>query len=224
MQQFQENGPDLAIKLIEWNAEKVKSLFLALLPTGPLFEGYNKDDTIKGCLTVAIVEMILLFLNEHNNKMKQLNWLQADELLPSWEKLCSLNAKNLTIEERRINVAIRMGLTRTIVSLEDLSAFIRYLGLDFISVKHFADYYTETQLYYDYEYDSVYYGQPSFDYGLVWELYAEKAENNERLKKVLQILSIQTARHIFVEVGEILPNIALSSNEILMWNNEILTF
>jgi len=200
MQEIQESGPDLAIQSVEWNAEQVKNLFLSLLPNGPLFEGYGRDDTIKGCLTVAISEMILLFLNQHNNTMKQLNWLQADDLLPSWEKLCSLNAKNLTIEERRTNVAIRMGLTRTITSLEDLAAFIKYLGLEFISVKQFSDYYSPSQLYYDYEYDSVYYGQTSLNYGLVWELYAEKTENNERLKKVLKIFSIQTARHNFVEI------------------------
>lgn len=224
MQQFQESGPILAINLINWERQKVYDLFLSLLPNGILFEGYSRSDTLKGCLAEAIVEMILAFLNIHNNNIKQLNWMLADDLLPAWERLCSLNAKNLSIQERRINIAIRMGLTRTITSIDDLSAFIRYLGLDFISVQHSTDYYKEFETEYDYEYDSVYLGHTTLDYGLVWELYANETENNDKLKKVLHTLSIQTARHIFVEVGTILPNIALSGNEILTWDDEILIF
>jgi len=130
--------------------------------------------------------------------MTQLNWFLSDSLLPSWEKLCSLNAGNFTINERRINVAIRMGLTLTIVSIEDLSEFIRYLGLEFISVKHLSE--TKGKAGYDYTYDSVYYGQISLRYGLMWELYTGKVENNAKLKQVLQTLSIQTARHYFTEI------------------------
>ena len=198
MQEFQENGPILSIKQIEWDNTKTRNLFLSLLPSGPLFEGYHKNDTIKGCLTSAISEMILLFFNQHNNTMTQLNWLLSDSLLPSWEKLCSLNAGNLTINERRINVAIRMGLTRLITSLEDLSAFIKYLGLEFISVKHLSE--IKGKASYDYTYDNIYYGQTSLRYGLMWELYAEKVENNAKLKQILQTLSIQTARHHFTEI------------------------
>jgi hypothetical protein len=198
MQEFQENGPILSIKQIEWDNTKTRNLFLSLLPSGPLFEGYHKNDTIKGCLTSAIAEMLLLFLNQHNTIITQLNWLLSDSLLPSWEKLCSLNAGNFTINERRINVAIRMGLARTIVSIEDLSAFVRYLGLEFISVKHLSE--TKGKAGYDYTYDSVYYGQISLRYGLMWELYTGKVENNAKLKQVLQTLSIQTARHYFTEI------------------------
>ena len=53
---------------------------------------------------------------------------------------------------------------------------------------------------YDYTYDSVYYGQISLRYGLMWELYTGKVENNAKLKQVLQTLSIQTARHYFTEI------------------------
>jgi hypothetical protein len=222
MQEFQASGPNLAIKLIEWDREKVRNLFLSLLPSGSLFEGFSKNDTIKGCLTDAIVEMLFVFLNQHNQIIKQLNWLQADDLLPSWEKLCSLDARNLTIEERRINVAIRMGLTRAITSLEDLTGFIRYLGLDFISVVHLQEYYKD-RLYYDHVYDSIYYGTTFLKHGLVWELYAEQEDNNIRLKNVLKKLSIQTARHIFIEIGENLPNIPFWNNKIIIWNGKILT-
>lgn len=224
MQEFQQSGPILAINPINWDRQKVYDLFLSLLPNGILFEGYSRSDTLKGCLAEAIVEMILAFLNIHNNNIKQLNWMLADDLLPAWERLCSLNTKNLSIQERRINIAIRMGLTRTITSIDELSSFIRYLGLDFISVQHSTDYYEKFETEYDYEYDSVYLGQTTLDYGLVWVLYAGERENNDKLKNVLQTLSIQTARHIFVEVGTILPNITLSDNKILTWDNEILTF
>jgi hypothetical protein len=199
MQEIQQNGLSLSINLINWDSEQVKNLFSSLLPNGPLFEGYHKNDTIKGCLAKAIAEMILLFLKEHNNTMKQLNWLNSDTLLPSWEKLCSLNAGNLTIDERRLNVGTRMGLTRTITSIDDLSKFIRYLGLDFISVKHLSK--VSGKKSYNYTYDRVYYGDTSLRYGVMWELYADKTENNEKIKKVLKALSIQTARHHFTEIA-----------------------
>ena len=224
MQEFQVSGPVLAINPIKWDRAKVHHLFLSLLPNGHLFEGYGRDDTLKGCLTEAIIEMLLAFLNAHNDNIKQLNWMLADDLLPSWEALCSLNPQNLSTQERRINIAIRMGLTRTITSLDSLSSFIKYLGLDFISVQHSTDYYNTSKTAYDYEYDSVYLGQTTLDYGIVWELDINKAENNKKLKQVLQTLGIQTARHTFVEVGIALSNISLWDGEVLTWDGEVLTF
>ena len=70
MQEFQQSGPILAINPINWDRQKVYDLFLSLLPNGILFEGYSRSDTLKGCLAEAIVEMILAFLNIHNNNIK----------------------------------------------------------------------------------------------------------------------------------------------------------
>lgn len=200
MQQFDNPGPVLLIEPTQWTRFKVREVFLSLLPKGPLFDAYRLDDTVKSCLTTAIVEMLYTYLNQHNSTMKQLNWTQADTLLKSWEKLCLTKGDGLTIEQRRLNVAIKLGLTKKIVSLEDLKAFINYLGLQFISVTHLTEHLKDEQIFYDSVYDSVYYGQTLLDYGLVWTLDKNMPENNQKLKDVLKRLSIQTARHIFEEI------------------------
>jgi hypothetical protein len=109
MQQFQESGPILAINPITWDRQKAYNLFLSLLPNGLLFEGYSRSDTLKGCLTEAIIAMILAFLNEHNNNIQQLNWMLADNLLPCWEKICSLNAKNYQYKKDVLILQLEWG-------------------------------------------------------------------------------------------------------------------
>ena len=61
MQEFQKNGPILSIKQIEWDNTKTRNLFLSLLPSGPLFEGYHKNDTIKECFAFIFSFMPLTF-------------------------------------------------------------------------------------------------------------------------------------------------------------------
>jgi hypothetical protein len=202
MQQFNNAGPQLTIKPIEWNHDMVKEMLLYLLPQTDLFEGFGKNDTIKGCIFDGIVEMWLYYLQTKQDLLKQLNWFDADEtLLPAWEKLCGITSRGVTLQDRRIEVAIRMGLTRNISDLPSLEDFIRYLGIDYIRVVHASEYY-KGSFGYDYNYDSYNIeGGVILAYGLIWEVYASKPEDTKKLKEILERLAIQTAYHMFVEIN-----------------------
>lgn len=199
---MQENidGILLPFKKIEWTEEMVGDLLHELMRKGPLYDGFWTPGTYKYCVMRGLIAIWHYYLNYQQKIMRQLNWAEADILLSAWESVCSIeDVDGKSLEDRRIKVAIRLGLTQSIVSLEQLKDFIRFIKIDFINAYHWKDYYQGSDGF-DYVFGIPFVEGSIKEEGIIWVVNAGDTENNERLEKVLRELSIQTAVHFFVEI------------------------
>ncbi len=176
------------------NEDDVFKMLIGYLPKGPLWEAYSIPGKYKYLYLKSIATTLYTNYLEKIQFVKNLNFATAtEEGLEAWEEICSLDKKEFSLTQRRINVAINIGITRNIVTIQQLASFItNVLGIFYIRWRYAGDG-NEKGLGYDYNFDVTKdYGGYGRRQGIIWTLNKNLIQNNKDLKYFLDRVSIQT--------------------------------
>lgn len=190
----QNTGINLIFQNITFTKEDVRDLMLHFMPHGPLYEGFRIPGKNKYIIFDTYVQQEFEACSALVSMLKNLNYMEANEEgLAQWEEICSLDKKNFTVFQRRINVAMHIGLTKNIITIQDLAFFIsNTLGLSYIKWRYASGELTNDAGY-NYKFDATRdYGGYGRRQGIIWTLDKSLTQNNKDLKYFLDKIRIQT--------------------------------
>lgn len=190
----QNTGINLIFQNITFTKEDVRDLMLHFMPHGPLYEGFRIPGKNKYIIFDTYVQQEFEACSALVSMLKNLNYMEANEEgLAQWEEICSLDKKNFTVFQRRINVAMHIGLTKNIITIQDLAFFIsNTLGLSYIKWRYASGELTNDAGY-NYKFDATRdYGGYGRRQGIIWTLNKSLTQNNKDLKYFLDKIRIQT--------------------------------
>lgn len=174
--------------------DEMFDMHLRYMPSGPLWEAFSIPGKYKYILLRAIIHGLYQDYLTKLEFLRNLNFATAtSEGLEAWEEICSLEKKEFSLAQRIINVAINIGITRNITTIQQLASFIsNTLGLSYIRWRYAGDG-TQGSLGYDYNFDLIRdFGGYGRRQGIIWTLDKNLVQNNKDLKYFLDKISIQT--------------------------------
>lgn len=188
---LQNVGIDLIFQDSILTEDEYFNMVLSYLPKGPLYEAFSIIGKEKYIWLKSVVKGEYQAYLLDTQFIKNLNFATADEDgLLAWEEVCGLEKAEFTIVQRKINVAINIGLVRNITTIQELASFIsNTLGLFYIKWRYAGGEGTDG---FNYQLNFTDYGGYGRRQGIIWTLNSALIQNNKNLKYFLDKMSIQT--------------------------------